>query len=357
MSKDVIIDKYARLYEIPNQLSLLGHDVESFCLSYQSHKSGDWDESNEIKKLKWHSKSYVGFHKVAIWSYPFYLFNLLAKNKPDIIVAASDMPHIIMGGWLAKKLGIPFVADLYDNFEAYGQAKIPFLRASFYKALSTAQLISTTSESLAEKIRKEQPNALQVISMPSVINKEIFKPTDKYKARQLLNLPLNKPLVGTAGGLTRMKGIDDLFNAWEVLKREDDQIHLVLAGPTELSTPLPYGERVIYLGLISHEDVSNLFNALDVGILCIPDDEFGRYCFPQKAYEMLACNLSIISSGVGDMKLLLNDTPEHLYEVGNARCLADKIKVQTKNGHKQNIPIFDWADSLAIFNQNLKKII
>lgn len=357
MSKDVIIDQYARLYEIPHQLSLLGHEVECFCLSYQSHKNGDWDESNEIKNLKWHSKSYLGLYKLAIWSYPFYLLNLLSKSKPDIIIAASDMPHIIIGSWLAKKLSIPFVVDLYDNFEAYGQAKIPFLKASFHKALSTAQMISTTSKSLAEKNRQEYSFVPQIFPMPSVINKEIFKSTDKHKARQLLNLPLNKPLVGTAGGLTRMKGIDDLFNAWEILKKEDDQIHLVLAGPTELNTPLPSGDRVIYLGLISHEDVSNLFNALDVGILCIPDDEFGRYCFPQKAYEMLACNLNIISSRIGDMELLLNDTPEYLYKVGDARGLADKIKTQVYNTHKHSIPIFDWADSLAIFNQNLKKII
>ena len=51
MSKDVILDKYARLYEIPNQLAHLGHQVECFCLSYQSHNEGTWDESNHEKKL------------------------------------------------------------------------------------------------------------------------------------------------------------------------------------------------------------------------------------------------------------------------------------------------------------------
>jgi len=357
MSKDVILDKYARLYEIPNQLSLLGYDVECFCLSYQSHDAGIWDESDGTKSLKWHSKSYLGVNKVKLCLYPFYLFNLLSKNKPDIIIAASDIPHIIMGSWLAKKLDIPFVVDLYDNFEAYGQAKIPFFKKLFQKALSKAKLISTTSKSLADKIKREQPKVPDVISMPSVINKEIFKPLDKNQARQLLKLPLDKPLVGTAGGLTRMKGIDDLFNAWEILKREDEQIHLVLAGPTELNTPLPSGDRVIYLGLISHENVSNLFNALDVGVLCIPDDEFGRYCFPQKAYEMLACDLSVISSTIGDMTLLLNYSPEHLYEVGDFQGLANKIKKQAYKSHKLSVPILDWRNALIIFNQSLKKII
>ena len=35
MSKDVILDRYARLYEIPYQLARLGHTVEAFCLCYR----------------------------------------------------------------------------------------------------------------------------------------------------------------------------------------------------------------------------------------------------------------------------------------------------------------------------------
>lgn len=357
MSKDVILDQYARLYEIPNQLSLLGHEVECFCLSYQSHDEATWDESNNSRYLKWHSKSYKGVKKIGLLNYSFYLLKQVSTFRPDLIIAASDMPHIVLGEWISKKLHKPFVADLYDNFEAYGQAKIPFLKLLFHRALSSAQLISTTSSSLAEKIRQEYSSVPQIFPMPSVIDKKVFKTGDKNVARQLLNLPLDKPLVGTAGGLTRMKGIDDLFNAWEILKKEDDQIHLVLAGPTEKNMPLPSGDRVIYLGLIAHENVANLFNALDVGILCIPDDEFGRYCFPQKAYEMLACNLSIVSSEVGDMKFLLEDTSDHLYSIGNTKDLANKIKKQIYSVNQLNIPILDWENVLGSFNQHLKQIV
>jgi hypothetical protein len=126
MSKDVILDKYARLYEIPNQLALLGHQVECFCLSYQSHHEGTWDESDEHKQLIWHSKSYQGIKKAGVLSYPFLLLQQLKQFQPDIIIAASDIPHIVWGTWCARKLNKPFVADLYDNFEGFGQAKIPF---------------------------------------------------------------------------------------------------------------------------------------------------------------------------------------------------------------------------------------
>ncbi len=36
MNHDVITDRYGRLYHLPAELALLGHDVYGFCLSYQN---------------------------------------------------------------------------------------------------------------------------------------------------------------------------------------------------------------------------------------------------------------------------------------------------------------------------------
>lgn len=354
MSKDVIRDKYARLYEIPNQLALLGHQVECFCLSYQSHVEGTWDESDSQKQLIWHSKSFFGLKKIGIISYPLYILNKLKNFQPDIIIAASDIPHIVWGAWCAKKLNKPFIADLYDNFESYAQARIPFIKALFRRALDSAQLISTTSYSLAEKVKKEHSHVPDVIGMPSVIDKKIFFSGSKTVAREKLKLPLHAKLVGTAGSLTKMKGIDDLLNAWEIIRQQDPDVYLVLAGPTEESTRLPYDNRVIYLGLLPHPDVNYLFQALDVGILCIPDDDFGRYCFPQKAYEMLATNLTVISTNVGDMKIILDQNL--LYAAKDSESLAFKVNQQLSYLTKVDIEIPDWTKTIEKFNLLLQRI-
>lgn len=349
MSKDVILERYARLYEIPNQLSLLGHEVECFCLSYQNHDEGLWDETNSEKKLKWYSKSYKGLKKTLLWSYPLFLIDQLKTFKPDLIIAASDIPHIIIASWVAKKLDCPFIADLYDNFEAYGQAKIPGLKFLFHKALDSAQLISTTSISLAEKIKTEHPKVPNIFPMPSVINKELFKTGDQVAARKELNLPLEKKLIGTAGSLTRSKGIDDLFHAWDMIKKQNSNIDLVLAGPIEISSPLLQDDRIIYLGLLPHEQIATLFQALEIGILCIPKDEFGQYCFPQKAYEMLACDLFILSSSIGDMVKLLPN--EQLFD--SSEELAKLIVSHTENVEKLDVSILDWKQVITLFHEEI----
>lgn len=343
MSKDVILDKYARLYEIPNQLALLGHQVECFCLSYQTHDEGIWDESNIYKQLIWHSKSYQAIRKVGIFGYPLLLLKKLQQYQPDIIIAASDIPHIIFGGWCAKRLNKPFVVDLYDNFEGFGQAKIPFFKALFRRAVRHAQLIMTTSQPLADLVIHDYAVQGEVISLPSTVDLKIFTYGDKSNAQTQFGLIPNKQYIGTAGGLYKDKGVAVIYEAWKQIKNEMPNVHLVLAGPFQPDYPPPEGERVHYLGALPHHEIATLFQALDVGIISILDTPFGRYCFPQKAYEMLACHLPVVVAAIGEMNYLFKDSPQTLFQAGNADDLALKIRQQLQSPQQQHITVEDWA--------------
>ncbi|MCW8038279.1 MULTISPECIES: glycosyltransferase family 4 protein [Acinetobacter] len=343
MSKDVILDKYARLYEIPNQLALLGHHVECFCLSYQSHSEGRWDESNESKTLVWHSKSYKGVKKVGLITYPILLLQRLKKIQPDVIVAASDIPHIAWGAWCARKLNIPFVADLYDNFEGFGQAKILGMKTLLRKAVCRADLITTTSQPLAELVKHAYGAQGKVISMPSTVDTKIFVSNNKSEAKKLLGLQSDCIYIGTAGGLYRDKGVDVIYQAWKIIEKHMPNVHLVIAGPYNDNCPPPEGERVHYLGSLTHSKIAMLFQALDVGIISILDTPFGRYCFPQKAYEMLACQLPVVVANVGEMNYLFKQTPQSLFEAGNAQDLANKLMKQIQSPVQNHVFIEDWT--------------
>lgn len=353
MSKDVILDQYARLYEIPNQLALLGHHIECYCLSYQDHKSGMWDESDHSKHLIWHSKSYKGLNKLKIWSYPFSLLRKLKKQNPDIIIAASDIPHIVLGRWCSKKLNKPFMADLYDNFEGFGQAKFPLMKNLLRTSVQSAQLVTTTSQPLAEFVRDKYQAKGKVISMPSTVDRHTFCPSDKIEARKKLGLPLNKKLIGTAGGLYRDKGIVVIYEAWKKLKDQIPNTVLILAGPYEKKLPIPCDERIIYLGSLPHQEVAALFQALDLGIISILDTAFGRYCFPQKAYEMLACNLPVVVSNIGEMEYLFQNEKNTLFKAEDSTDLADTIlnKLNTLECSQQKIE--DWSEIVMKMNKYL----
>ena len=353
MSKDVILDRYARLYEIPFQLARLGHDVRGYCLSYGREAQGEWTHDAAPGQLRWESRS---LRTPAAPAYPHRLLRRLREFRPDIVIGASDIPHVVLGARMAKKLRLPFVADLYDNFEGFGQARIPGFVSALRRAVRGADLVTTTSEPLRELVVNAYRARGQVIAMPSTVDKSVFHPRDRIACRRALGLPPDAKLIGTAGGLYADKGIADLYAAWKLLEARDPGLHLVLAGPHETALPPPQGGRVHYLGTLSHAQAAELFAALDVGVMCIRDTPFGRYCFPQKAYEMLACGLPVVAADIGAMSALFAATPEHRYLPGDAANLADRIQQLLQQAAPATLPIDDWAQLIGRIEPELRAL-
>ena len=71
-----------------------------------------------------------------------------------------------------------------------------------------------------------------------------------------------------------------------------------------------------------------LLNALDVAVICNQDNQFGRFCFPQKACEILACKTPVVAANIGTMSDLFREYSECLFEPGDPDDLAEKIKGQ-----------------------------
>ena len=186
-----------------------------------------------------------------------------------------------------------------------------------------------------------------VVSMPSSVDLTVFMPGDQQAARQRLGLPLNARLVGTAGGLYRDKGVAPIYAAWPRLAERHADVHLVLAGPFRPELAPPQGERVHYLGQLAHDAVADLFRALDVGIISILDTEFGRYCFPQKAYEMLACGLPVAVARVGEMASMFAPLPQVMFEAGDADSLAAAVDHQLTYRQRPEVPLRDWQTLMS----------
>ncbi|MFM8331427.1 MAG: glycosyltransferase family 4 protein [Candidatus Methylumidiphilus sp.] len=344
MRKDVIIDRYARLYEQPRQLALRGHDVLGLCLSYRP--TSERDELHEAApgRLRWLGFAPQGM--AGILAYPRRAEAALRAFAPDIVVAASDCPHVVLGEWLARRLGVPLAVDLYDDFETFGLAKIPGLRLLYRRALRRAAVVSCVSEWLARRVREDCRADGEVIALPSTIDRAVFRPMDRTACRANLGLPADARLIGTAGGLHRDKGIVPLYEAFASLSQQDPDVHLVLAGGIGPDCPPPAGPNVHYLGELPHARTAELFNALDVGVVYLRDTPYGRASFPQKIYEMAACGLPLAVARVGAMDDMLGHAPFSLYQPDDAVSLASCVAAQLADPRHANIEIRDWS-SLA----------
>ena len=357
MGKDVIADRYARLYEIPFQLARLGHAVGGFCLSYQGHDEGNWEHDAQPGTLTWESRSLGHLLVPALLAYPHSMLRRLREFAPDLLIGASDIPHVALSAWLAKRLGIPYAVDLYDNFEGFGQARIPGMVPALRCAVRGAALVTTTSQPLKDLVIDDYGAHGEVIAMPSTVDKSVFRPMDRMRCRQSLGLPVDVKLIGTAGGLYRDKGVGTLYAAWNFIAQQRNDVHLVLAGPVDPGFPPPTGERIHQLGMLPHARTAELFNALDVGSICIRDTPFGRYCFPQKAYEMLACRLPVAAARVGAMIQLLANVPSGQYDADDAEGLARALLAQLDHPVVADVPIEDWTQLIGALEPRLRAVV
>jgi len=339
--KDVIRDRYGRLYEFPAQLARLGHQVTVFCLDYRGNdRYENFTEEFGSGSVRWiiaSMRNVLGFEVRA-------LYGVIKAGRPEVVIGSSDIPCLWLAQRFAKSLGVGYVIDLYDNYESFGQARIPGFRRLLKASIRNARLVIVVSLALKEKIIDDYAPPGSVVVMNNGIVRSSFFTGDRATARISLGLPVNARLIGTAGNLSRMKGLDTVYEAWEGIEGSAQEIYLVLAGRVDLKLPPPNGQRVIYLGELPESQVGQLFRALDIGIVPAHNSAFGRYCFPQKLFEMIACGLPVVAANVGAIAQTLRANPEMLFAPGDGKSLMAAVTLQLEASHLSDIKPMEWRE-------------
>lgn len=338
--KDLLDDRYGRLYEIPSALTACGHEVVGVTLSYRRRAAG-WYRRDDLPGLAWFA---INALPVGFWQYPRRLAEIVAGFRPEVVWACSDAFHAIAGAALSQVTGIPLVIDLYDNFESYTATRLPGVVPLFRAACRRAAGLTVVSQALCDYVVPAYGINAPVTVVGNGVRCDLFYPRDREAARASLGLPIGVRLVGTAGAISADRGIAVLFDAFMELAAGDPSLHLVFAGPRD-ATPCRYRHpRILDLGVLPYERVPELYSALDVAVVCNRDSAFGRYCFPQKLHEIIACHTPLVAAEVGDMWELLINHPDSLYQPGNASNLAQKIDKQLDSPHLINRTPLTWME-------------
>jgi teichuronic acid biosynthesis glycosyltransferase TuaC len=269
--------------------------------------------------------------------------HLLQDFSPDVIWACSDAYHAIFGYRLSQECQAKCVIDLYDNFEAFRATQFPTVLLLFKHAVRSAEGVTCFSQRLAERIVRDYPRTKPTRVIESGTNTSRFRPKDRTLCRQHLELPEDPIIIGTAGALHSSRDIHSLFRAFEILAAEDSRLHLAVAGPRERKLRIPASPRVHDLNILPHEQIPDFINSLDLAVIGYRDSAQGRYSFPQKTYEVLACRVPLIAAAVGTMQDLLKDQPGCLFQPGHPESLAAAARSQLKNPVALDIPVPTWG--------------
>lgn len=130
--------------------------------------------------------------------------------------------------------------------------------------------------------------------IPNAIDTDFWQPVDKKIARNLLNLPIDCPLLvfgAMGGGKDPRKGIDLLLEALKLLQINFSELELVIFGESAPLNVPDLGFRIHYTGHL-HDDLSLriLYSAADAMIIPSRQDNL-----PNTGVEALSCGTPVIA--------------------------------------------------------------
>ena len=334
-NKDLLDDRFGRLRELPLELALKGHKVYGLCLSYQKKE----EEKIFDGPVEWQSIN-VGKLKV-LGLLKFIKRAMQAAPKVDVIWACSDSIYGIIGSMLSLKYSIPLVFDLYDNFEYFLMARLPVIKQLYRWAVRNSNALTCVSWPLARLMISYRKNK-RVFVLENAVQKNLFKPLDKTACLKALGLSQDVRFVGTAGVLDTNRGTQFLLQAFDKIKGKYPDLHLLLAGPCNLH--IPNDNRIHYMGMLPLEKVPLFLNALEVSLICNRKNMFGKYCFPQKAREIMACDIPLIATRVGSMAEFFKDHPEWLFAPDDVSDLTRVLENRLQDRRTDYKNVLSWSD-------------
>ena len=334
-NKDLLDDRFGRLRELPLELALKGHKVYGLCLSYQKKEEQKiFDGPVEWQSINAGKLKILGLLK-------FIKRATQVAPKVDVIWACSDSIYGIIGAMLSLKYSIPLVFDLYDNFEYFLMARLPVIKQLYRWAIRNSDALTCVSWPLA-RLMISYGKDKRVFVIENAVQENLFKPLDKIACLKALGLLQDVRFIGTAGALDKNRGFQFLLHAFDKLKGKYPDLHLLLAGPCNIH--IPYDNRIHYLGVLPLEKVPLILNALDVSVICNRENMFGKYCFPQKAREIMACNIPLIAARVGSMAEFFKDHPEWLFAPDDVSDLTRVLENRLRDRRTAYKNVLSWSD-------------
>jgi glycosyltransferase involved in cell wall biosynthesis len=186
-------------------------------------------------------------------------------------------------------------------------APVPRNRATRWLYGTATDHIVTTGERLrAQVVEESGVSASRVVSIPTGIDLERFRPGERLHARRELGLAADAMLVGIVATLRSWKGHRFLLDAFASLERPHLRLAIVGDGPQREALGaqvdrLGIGERVLFAG--NRDDVAPWMRAFDV--FCLPS--YANEGVPQSLMQAMACGVPVITTGVGSIPEIVTD--------------------------------------------------
>lgn len=202
--------------------------------------------------------------------------------KPDIIWIT--LPEQVE--YVPQRYRSRLIYDCMDDYVAFnenGRKQIEIVRQE-NDLIQQANLIFASSENLKRKLCTRY----QVSKEKVVLLRNGYNANWKQSQTQTMN---RKPLrIGYFGTISHWFDFELLLHSLE--QRDDIEYHLY--GPIAGGVQIPQNERLIYHGVVDHEDIERRAQELDVLMMPFKINELILSVDPVKLYEYICLNKNIL---------------------------------------------------------------
>jgi glycosyltransferase involved in cell wall biosynthesis len=311
--RDLIERPYGRFYHLPTGLAALGHEVQVLLISHHHLPSQQIQRAG----VEWFSDDVRTLGPLAL------VRALKEKTKtfrPDWIIGMSDAQYGWLAGQLAKDVHTRLAVDAYDNYEAYMPWNIP-LHGMWRRAIRHADLVTAAGPQLADLLQLYRKDRKPPHIIPMVADPE-FVPLDREESRHQLGLEPDAELIGYIGSWSKNRGSFMLLDAFRELRSRRPGLSLIVSGrPPEKVLQEP---GVLSTGYVADAKLPALINALNVACVVTADTQFGRYSYPGKLCEAMACKVPIIATSTAPVDWMLGGRMQHLVQPRDVDAFVHK---------------------------------
>ena len=244
----------------------------------------------------------------------FKALRVAQKKRATIVHAHWVIPGGVIGAAAAGS--VPLVISLHGS-DVFVAERHRVARLAARTAFGRACWVTACSEDLRSRGAALGADAARSSVIPYGVDSERFRPDAdlRSRGRRLLGIADNVPLAFAVGRLVKKKGFEYLIDAAAMLKAGQPQLRVAIAGEGDLATSLRaraqaagVGDKVQFLGLISHDDVPALLAAADVAVAPSVHDDAGNVDgLPNTVMEIMASGAPLVATPAGGISAVATD--------------------------------------------------
>lgn len=268
----------------------------------------------------------------------------VARRAGVELLAVRDLPLAPTALWAGRRLGIPVVIDMAENYPAMiretwdagrqGPLDILVRNPSAVEAverwaLPRADRVVVVVEESAARIRAlgVRPERIAVVSNTPPLERVQAPPRparDRAAPLELVYLGL----------MEVARGVADVLRAVRILRDRGEAVRLRLIGAgrdlplfQSLAGELGLGpESVRFLGQLPHAEALRLTGEADAGVVPHHADDSWNTTIPNKLFDYMALGLPIVSSDAAPCARVLRETGAGVvFRSRDAASLADAV--------------------------------